>query len=208
MDNYKELEEAVMRGDIEAVSERTRQCIEEKVPIEDILNKGLIAAFEEIGRRWDKGEVFIPEVLRSAKAIEGAMIILRPIMVKENVKALGTIIIGTVKDDVHDIGKNIVKLILEGVGFEVIDLGVDVPAERFVAEAKATAHSIIGMSALLSTTLANMRETTKRLRSEGVASKIIVGGAPVTRDFAEQIGAAYATDALEAVEVCKALMAS
>lgn len=208
MSVFDQLEEALMKGSGEDVKTLTQDALRDGVSAADILRKGLIPAFDEIGRRWDKGEVFIPEVLKSAKAIEEAMVILRPVFVKEGVKPMGTIIIGTVKDDLHDIGKSIVKMMLEGAGFNVTDLGIDVPAAAFVKEAKKSNPDIIGMSALLSTTMPNMKKILEALRKEGVTAKIIVGGAPVTKEFAAEIEATgYASDAIEAVAVCRSLMA-
>jgi 5-methyltetrahydrofolate--homocysteine methyltransferase len=199
-----QLREALMKGSGEDVTTLTEEALRDGVPAADVLRKGLIPAFDELGRRWDLGEVFIPEVLKSAKAIEDAMVILRPIFVKEGIEPLATIVIGTVKDDLHDIGKSIVKMMLEGAGFNVIDMGIDVSPAAFVKEAKKTNPDIIGLSALLSTTMPNMKKTLEVLRNEGITAKTIVGGAPVTKEFAAEIGATgYASDAIEAVAVCR-----
>lgn len=204
MSIYDDLQGALLKGSGESVKALTEQAIREGISAADILQEGLIPAFDEIGRKWDKGEVFIPEVLKSAKAIEEAMALLRPLFVKEGVKPMGAIIIGTVKDDLHDIGKRIVKMMLEGAGFDVTDLGIDVSPGVFVKEAKKLDPDIIGMSALLSTTMPNMRTTIDALRKEGITAKVIVGGAPVTKEFAAEIGASgYASDAIEAVAVCR-----
>jgi 5-methyltetrahydrofolate--homocysteine methyltransferase len=199
-----QLREALMKGSAEDVTTLTEEALRDGIPAADVLRKGLIPAFDELGRRWDLGEVFIPEVLKSAKAIEDAMVILRPIFVKEGVEPLATIVIGTVKDDLHDIGKSIVKMMLEGAGFNVIDMGIDVSPAAFVKEAKKTNPDIIGLSALLSTTMPNMKKTLEILRNEGITAKTIVGGAPVTKEFAAEIGATgYASDAIEAVAICR-----
>lgn len=207
MEVYEQLKQALLKGSGQDVNTLTQEALRDGISAGDILQKGLIPAFDEIGRRWDQGEVFIPEVLKSAKAIEEAMVILRPLSIKEGVKPMGTIIIGTVKDDLHDIGKSIVKMMLEGAGFTVIDLGIDVSPATFVKEAKKINPDIIGMSALLSTTMPNMKKTIEVLCKEGIAAKIIIGGAPVTREFAAEIGATgYASDAIEAVAVCRSLL--
>jgi 5-methyltetrahydrofolate--homocysteine methyltransferase len=204
---YEDLKVALLSGSGEKVKALTQQALKDGVPGGDILQKGLIPAFDEIGRKWDAGDVFIPEVLKSARAIEEAMVILRPIFVSEGVEPVGTVIIGTVKDDLHDIGKSIVKMMLEGAGFNVKDLGIDVPAATFIREAKGIKADIIGLSSLLSTTMPNMKTTVEALRKEGVESKIIVGGAPVTKEFAAEIGATgYASDAIEAVALCRSLL--
>lgn len=204
MDVYEKLKQALLKGSGEDVKILTQEALRDGIAASDVLQKGLIPAFDEIGRRWDQGEVFIPEVLKSAKAIEEAMLILRPLFVKEGVKPMGTIIIGTVKDDLHDIGKSIVKMMLEGAGFDVIDLGIDVPADTFVKEAKKANADVIAMSALLSTTMPNMKKTVEVLCKEGIGAKVIVGGAPVTKEFAAEIGATgYGSDAIEAVAVCR-----
>ena len=204
MEVYEKLKQALLKGSGEDVKMLTQEALRDGISAADILQKGLIPGFDEIGRKWDRGEVFIPEVLKSAKAIEGAMVILRPLFIKEGVKPIGTIIIGTVKDDLHDIGKSIVKMMLEGAGFDVIDLGIDVPADTFVKEARKADPDVIGMSALLSTTMPNMKKTIEVLCREGITAKVIVGGAPVTKEFAAEIGAAgYGSDAIEAVAVCR-----
>jgi 5-methyltetrahydrofolate--homocysteine methyltransferase len=204
MEVYKKLEEALLRGSGEDVQSLTQEALNDGIAAGAVLQKGLIPAFDEIGRRWDRGEVFIPEVLKSAKAVEQAMLVLRPLFTKEGVKSMGTIVLGTVKDDLHDIGKSIVKMMLEGAGFDVIDLGIDVSADAFVEEARKTNADIIALSALLSTTMPNMKKTIEVLCREGITSKVIVGGAPVTEEFAAEIGATgYASDAIEAVAVCR-----
>jgi len=174
-----------------------------------ILDEGLIAGMVVAGEKFKNGEYFVPEILVVARAMKAAMEILRPLLVATDVQPIGTIVIGTVRGDLHDIGKNLVAMMVEGAGFRVVDLGVDVTADRFIAAAKEHNAQIVGMSALLTTTMTYIPEAIKAFDAEGLRPKvkIIVGGAPVTQEWASQIGAdAYAPDAATAVDKCKELL--
>ncbi len=172
---------------------------------------GLIAGMDRVGRDFKAGELFVPEVLVAARAMHAGMAVLRPLLAETGVPRIGTYVIGTVQGDLHDIGKNLVRMMLEGAGFEVIDLGTDVAPERFVAAVEEHRPQIVGMSALLTTTMVRMRDTIEALRSAGLRDrvKVMVGGAPLTDAYAREIGAdAYAPDAATAVEVARALIGS
>ena len=161
-----------------------------------------------VGSRFKKNEIYIPEVLIAARAMKMAMVVLEPELVKAGVKPVGKFLIGTVQGDLHDIGKNLVAMMLKGAGFEVIDLGIDVKPEIFVEKAKATGTQLIGMSTLLTTTMPSMEKTIKALKGAGIGAKIMIGGAPVTQSYADKIGAdGFAPDAASAVDLAKSLLA-
>jgi 5-methyltetrahydrofolate--homocysteine methyltransferase len=205
----EEIKDNLIRGQYKKVEELVTQAINENMPPEEILNKGLIAGMEVVGEKFKANEFYIPEVLIAARAMHAGMKVLKPLLAKSNVKAKGRIVMGTVKGDLHDIGKNLVCMMLEGAGFEVIDLGVDVSPEKFVAAVRERAPQVVGLSALLTTTMVNMKTTIEVFKKEGVYDKIkvIVGGAPVTQSFADQIGAhGYAPDAASAVDKVKELL--
>jgi 5-methyltetrahydrofolate--homocysteine methyltransferase len=205
----EEIKDNLIRGQYKKVEELVTQAINENIPPEEILNKGLIAGMEVVGEKFKANEFYIPEVLIAARAMHAGMKVLKPLLAKSNVKAKGRIVMGTVKGDLHDIGKNLVCMMLEGAGFEVIDLGVDVSPEKFVAVVRERAPQVVGLSALLTTTMVNMKTTIEVFKKEGVYDKIkvIVGGAPVTQSFADQIGAhGYAPDAASAVDKVKELL--
>lgn len=184
-------------------------ALSEGIPIDDILNKGMISGMDVVGKRFSSGEYFLPNLLMSAKAMKGGMAILEPLLKKANIELTGKVIIGTVKGDMHDIGKNLVSVILQGGGFEIIDLGVDVPSERFVDAGKAHPDAVIGMSALLTTTRGAISDTMDHLRREGLKNKIIIGGAVVSRQFADEIGAdGFTQDAAKAVSLVKSIIAA
>jgi 5-methyltetrahydrofolate--homocysteine methyltransferase len=190
------------------VQEKVQAALTAGVTAEDILHKGLIAAMDEVGRLFELGEYYVPEMLISARAMQVALKILKPMLAETGVKPMGKVIIGTVKGDLHDIGKNLVGMMLEGAGFQINDLGSDVSAEQFV-EAVQNGGDIVGLSALLTTTMPSMEATIKALDVAGLReqAKIIVGGAPVTPDYAQQIGAdGYAADASRAVTLAKSLV--
>jgi len=209
MADLKAIAEAVIKGDQEKATELTKAALEEGAPVKSILDDGLIGGMDIIAARWKKNEVYIPEVLIAARAMKTAMEVLAPELTKAGVKSVGTYMIGTVEGDLHDIGKNLVAMMLKGAGFEVSDIGIDVPAERFVEQAKSVGPQIIGMSALLTTTMPAMDKTLKAIRQAGVTAKIMIGGAPVTQVYADKIGAdAYAPDAATAVDIAKQLLAS
>jgi len=208
MADLKALADAVIKGDQSTAVEITKAALEEGMPAKSVLDDGLIAGMEVIGARFKKNEVYIPEVLISARAMKMAMEFLEPELVKAGVEPIGKFLIGTVQGDLHDIGKNLVAMMLKGAGFEVIDLGVDVDPDKFVEQVKSSKVNVVGMSALLTTTMPGMEKTLKAIRDSGVSAKIIVGGAPVTQDYADRIGAdGYAADAASAVDVAKSLVA-
>ena len=208
MADLNALAEAIIKGDQNAAVEVTKTALDEGTAAESVLNDGLIAGMDVIGARFKKNEVYIPEVLIAARAMKMAMEILEPELAKAGVKPVGRFLIGTVQGDLHDIGKNLVAMMLKGAGFEVIDLGVDVGPEKFVEQAKATGVELIGMSALLTTTMPSMEKTVKALRDTGLSAKIMIGGAPVTQGYADKIGAdGYSADAASAVDVAKSLVA-
>ena len=208
MADLKALADAIIKGDQNTAVEVTRSALGEGTAAESVLNDGLIAGMEVIGVRFKNNEVYIPEVLISARAMKSAMEILEPELVKAGVEPVGKFLIGTVQGDLHDIGKNLVAMMLKGAGFEVIDIGVDITAEKFVEQAKATGVQLIGMSALLTTTMPGMEKTLKALKDAGISAKIMIGGAPVTQGYADKIGAdGYAADAASAVDVAKSLVA-
>jgi 5-methyltetrahydrofolate--homocysteine methyltransferase len=208
MADLKALADAVIKGDQNTAAEITKAALDEGTSAEIVLNKGLIAAMDVVGDRFSKNEIYIPEILIAARAMKSAMAILEPELVKAGVEPIGKFLIGTVQGDLHDIGKNLVAMMLKGGGFEVIDLGIDVAAEKFVEQAKATQVQLIGMSTLLTTTMPAMEKTIKALRDAGISAKVMVGGAPVTQDYADKIGAdGYAPDAAMAVQAAKKLVA-
>jgi 5-methyltetrahydrofolate--homocysteine methyltransferase len=207
MADLKALSDAIIKGDQKTAVEITRAAINENMGPEKILNEGLISGMNVIGARFKKNEVYIPEVLIAARAMKMAMELLEPKLVAAGVKPLGKFAIGTVQGDLHDIGKNLVAMMLKGAGFEVVDLGVDVSPEKFVERAKATGVQVVGMSALLTTTMPSMEKTIKALKDAGLKTKVMIGGAPVTQAYADKIGAnGYAADAATAVDVAKTLL--
>lgn len=205
-----DIKEAVMRGDREGVAKLTRVALDAGMAVKDILDNGLIAGMDIIGKKFKNNEVFIPEVLISAKAMQAGTVILEPQFVKFGIKPIGKVAIGTVKGDLHDIGKNIVSMMLKGACFDIQDFGIDVSPEKFVNAAKMGDVDIIALSSLLTTSMGAMRDTIKSLKDTGLRDKVkvMVGGAPVTQEFADSIGAdAYAKDAAMAVDVAKELLA-
>ncbi len=195
-------------GENEVVAELVQEALDQGMAPEEILAGGLIAGMDEVGRDFKAGDLFVPEVLIAARAMHAGMNILRPLLAESDVPTAGRYVIGTVQGDLHDIGKNLVKMMLEGAGFQTIDLGSDVKPEEFVAAVREHQPQLLGMSALLTTTMPGMKATIEALEEAGLrdAVKIMVGGAPVTAAFAEQIGAdAYAPDAASAVDVARSL---
>jgi len=208
MADLNALAEAIIKGDQKAAEEITKAAIGEGTEAKSILDNGLIAGMAVIGGRFKKGEIYVPEVLIAARAMKMAMTILEPELTKAGVEPIGKLMIGTVQGDLHDIGKNLVAMMLKGAGFKVIDLGVDIGPEKFVEQAKAKNVHLIGMSALLTTTMPSMEKTIKALRDAGVPAKVMIGGAPVTQSYADKIGAnGYAADAASAVDLAKSLVA-
>jgi 5-methyltetrahydrofolate--homocysteine methyltransferase len=201
--------ESLIAGKVDEVTDLTRQALDANVSSKDILEKGLLAGMEVVGKRFKANEMFIPEVLRCAKCMHGAMEILRPLLAESGVKTAGTFVIGTVKGDLHDIGKNLVGMMFEGAGFKVIDLGTDLAPAAFVEAIKEHNANLFGMSALLTTTMPKMGETINAIKEAGLRDqvKIMIGGAPVTGEFAKEIGAdAYASNAASAVDTGKELL--
>ena len=208
MADLKALADAIINGEQRAAEELTKAALEEGKSAKGVLDNGLIAGMDIIGERYKNNEVYIPEVLISARAMKGAMKILEPELVKAGVEPVGKLLIGTVQGDLHDIGKNLVAMMLKGAGFEVIDLGVDVSPEKFVELAKEKGVNLIGISTLLTTTMPGMEKTVKACKEAGISVKTMIGGAPVTQDYAEKIGAdGYAPDAASAVDLAKNLVA-
>ena len=205
----QQISEYLLKGDDEKVFELTKQAIEQNISPKMILDNGLIAGMNIIGEQFKKHEIFLPDVLLAAKAMYAGMDPLKPLLLKDGIQSTGKIVLGTVHGDLHDIGKNLVGIMLKGAGFEVIDLGNDVPAEKFVETALNEQVKVIGLSALLTTTMTVMKEVISILKEKDKTNsiKIIVGGAPLSKDYAKEIGAdAYAYDAANAVESVKALI--
>ena len=205
----KKLFDAVLEGDFEGVKTNLQASLDAKLDPAVILNDGMIAAMREVGARFEAGEYYVPEMLIAARAMQSGMAILKPHLQQTDRKSSGRVVIGTVKGDLHDIGKNLVSLMLEGAGYEIIDLGVDVPAEKFVEVAKNVQPDIVALSALLTTTMPSMKTTLDALTAAGLRNKIkvIIGGAPVTEAYAQQIEAdGFALDASRAVNVANSLI--
>jgi 5-methyltetrahydrofolate--homocysteine methyltransferase len=201
--------QSVLQGDAAETSKGVQQAIDDGLDPGEILNQGMIAAMAEVGRQFEAGEMFVPEMLIAARAMKGGLELLQPHLVDAGVEPLGRVVLGTVKGDLHDIGKNLVAMMLEGSGFEVIDLGVDVSPEGFVEAVKEHQPQLVGLSALLTTTMPGMEATIKALVEAEVRDqvKVLVGGAPVTSQFAQDVGAdAYAADASAAATQAKALL--
>lgn len=208
MIDLKALTEVIIKGDQASAVNMTKEALAEGIGSESILNDGLIAGMDVVGDRFSKNEIYIPEMLIAARAMKSALEILEPELAKAGVKPIGKMAIGTVQGDLHDIGKNLVAMMLKGAGFEVVDLGVDVKPEKFVEKIKETGVQLVGLSALLTTTMPGMEKTIKVLKEAGLSVKIMVGGAPVTQEYADKIGAnGYAADAASAVDVAKRLVA-
>lgn len=210
MVDLKELADAVINGNRDKAVQLTQQALNEGIDAAQILNDGLIAGMQVVGEKFKNNEFYIPEVLVAARAMKAAMEVLRPILTERtDIQPLATVIIGTVRGDLHDIGKNLVAMMLEGAGFKVIDLGVDTPPEKFVEAVKEHGAKIVGMSALLTTTMPAMKDTIEALKAAGIRDEVIVmvGGAPLTQEYADSIGAdGYAPDAASAVDKAKELL--
>jgi len=208
MDLYEEISASVQKGDSDQVKVLVEKALAQDLPVDKVLNKGLIAGMNVIGERFKAMDIFIPEVLVSARAMNMGLEMIKPLLAKAKVKAKGKVVIGTVRGDLHDIGKNIVAMMLRGAGYEVIDLGADVPKEKFLEHVKKEGADIVAMSALLTTTMTYMREVVEELEKAKLKSKVrvIIGGAPVSQAYAERIKAdGYAPDAALAVDLLKRL---
>ena len=209
MEIVDRISKMLQQGDAEKVSALVTEALKENVPAKQVLNEGLIRGMQVIGEQYRVHEIFLPDVLLAAKAMYGGTDVLKPLFIKEGMPSLGKVVIGTVQGDLHDIGKNLVGIMLKGAGFDVIDLGNNVAPELFVETARKEHASVIGMSALLTTTMPVMARVVELLKEQGLtpAVKTIIGGAPVTREYAREIGAdAYSFDSADAVETVKKLL--
>jgi len=201
--------EAVLTFNKAAAAEGVKAELAAGTDISIILDQGLIGALDVVGKKFSDGEMFVPEMLQAARAMKAGLEVLKPYLSSESIASKGTIIIGTVKGDLHDIGKNLVAMMMEGAGFNVVDLGVDVDADKFVKAASEHNADVLGLSALLTTTMPAMEDTVAAIKEAGLAVRTIIGGAPVTETFADQIGAdGYSDDAPGAVELARKLMAT
>lgn len=209
MNDFSKLADGVFRGDFSTVENLTKQFIDAGVNPMDIINKGLIEGMNIVAPKFKAGEMFVPEVMMAAKSMHTGLELVKPLIADADVPSKGTFLVGTVKGDLHDIGKNLLVMILQSAGFNVIDLGVDVPVEKFVEAVKEYNPQFLGLSALLTTTMPLMKETIDALKEAGLRDnvKVLVGGAPVTQSFADEIGAdGYAIDAMVAKEMCENLL--
>jgi 5-methyltetrahydrofolate--homocysteine methyltransferase len=200
--------EAVLEGDAESCRSLTEEGIRQGLTPESLLSEALIPAMGEVGARFERQEYYVPEMLVAARAMQAGLNVLRPLLVERNFKPMAKVAIGTVRGDLHDIGKNLVGMMMEGAGLDVVDLGIDTPPERFVEAVRGGAQ-VVGMSALLTTTMMNMRSVVQAITEAGLREqvKVIVGGAPLNVRFAEEIGAdGYASDASQAVSLVKGLL--
>ena len=206
MAELERVKEALIAGKAEEVKKLVEGAIGENVPVKEVLDNGLIAGMDVIGVRFKANEIYIPEVLIAARAMHAGMAVLEPLLAKAGIEPIGKVAMGTAKGDLHDIGKNLVVMMLKGAGFDVVDLGIDVPPEKFVEEASKGDSQIVGLSALLTTTMPSMKTTIEALKKAGCKVKTMIGGAPVTEEYAKEIGAdGYAPDAASAVETAKKL---
>jgi 5-methyltetrahydrofolate--homocysteine methyltransferase len=211
MRDLQPLHDAVIAGDAKATRELTEKALEAGVDPLKLVNEFMVPAMDEVGRRFECNEYFVPELLLSARAMKSALEIIRPLLVAQGAEPLARVVIGTVKGDLHDIGKNLVAAMLEGGGFEVIDLGVNVSPEQFIATVREKNAQIIAMSALLTTTMPAMRSTIEALKSAGMRDKVkvLIGGAPITQKYAEEIGAdGFSENAVGAVALAKKSVAA
>jgi len=209
MSDLKTLTEAVIKGDINTAVAETQKSIDAGTDINEIINQGLIAGMDDVGEKFSKGQFFVPQMLRAAKTMQECMKLLQPLLKEGEITSKGKVLIGTVKGDLHDIGKNLVSMMLEGAGFTITDLGVDVAPDKFVQKVQEVEPDIVAMSALLSTTMPSMPLTIEAFQKAGMRDniKIMIGGAPVTEKYAKEIKAdAYASDAGAAVNKAKQLL--
>jgi 5-methyltetrahydrofolate--homocysteine methyltransferase len=203
------LYDAIMEGNAGVVPGHVQVALDQGLPPAQVLNDGMIAAMEQVGKLFEEGEYFVPEMLIAARAMQAGLSVLRPHLMQTDFKSAGRVAAGTVKGDLHDIGKNLVCMLLEGAGFEVLDLGVDVAPEKYIAAVRDGKADLLALSALLTTTMPNMKSTLDALTAAGLREqvKVMIGGAPVTQTYADQIGAdGYAPDASRAVALAKSLM--
>ena len=208
MPDFDILKTAMKSGKVADVRKLVEGLLADGVAAQEILNGGLLEAMSEVGQRFKRNEVFVPEVLVAARAMKAGTELLKPHLIKAGVQAVATAVMGTVKGDLHDIGKNLVIMMLEGAGFAVVDAGVDVAPEKFVALAQEHGAKIVGLSALLTTTMHSMKGAVEAIRAAGVPAKVIIGGAPVTQAYCDAIGAdGYSADAASAAELARRLIA-
>ena len=208
MPDFQNMIETLIEGDEKKLTSLAQSALDEGVSAKEILERGLMAGMDIVGEKMEAEDMFIPEVLRSAKTMSAVIDILKPLLAEGDIIAAGKVVIGTVKGDLHDIGKNLVAMMLESAGFDVYNLGADIPPDKFVEEIKDKGANILGLSALLTTTMPMMKTTISALAASGLRDqvKVMIGGAPVTQDFADQIGAdGYAHDAGSATKLAKAL---
>jgi 5-methyltetrahydrofolate--homocysteine methyltransferase len=207
MSDLGAIAEALIKGDRDTVVKLVRQALDARVSAEAILNEGLVAGMDVVGRKFKNNEFYVPEVLIAARAMNAGMELLAPGLAKAGAKPAGTVVIGTVKGDLHDIGKNLVGMMLKGGGFKVVDAGIDVSPERFVQLAEENKADLIGLSALLTTTMTQMASVIEAVKEAGLDTRVMIGGAPITQDYADEIGAdGYAPDAASAVDLARQLM--
>ncbi len=209
-ETLEQLADRLYKGDAAAVAELTQTALDEGVKAGRVLGEGLVGGMDRVGTDFRSGVLFVPEVLIAARAMRAGLDILRPMLAESDVPMAGKAVLGTAKGDLHDIGKNLVSMMLQGGGFEVVDLGADVPSEKFVEAVKTEKADLLGISALLTTTMVDMKTTLEALKQAGLRDsvKVMVGGAPLTQAFADEIGAdGYAPDAPSAVELARSLLA-
>ncbi len=205
---FQEMQNALVKGEKAAVEALVDKALAEGVPAERILNEGLIPGMETVGALFRDSEIFIPEVLVAARAMSAGLTRLEPVLVRDKVQPRGVVVIGVAKGDLHDIGKNLVAMMLKGAGYRIVDLGIDVAPEKYVEAARAERAGVIACSALLTTTMAQMKNLVEAVRASGLGIPVIIGGAPVTREYADRIGAqGYSADAAGAVEEVARLLA-
>lgn len=206
--NIAKIKEIVISGKLREIEEAVQKAIEDEVDLNVLLNEGLISAMDEVGNRFSEGEIFMPEMLVSAKTMQTALTLLKPFFAEGAYQSRGVVILATVKGDIHDIGKNLVGMMLKGGGFKVIDAGIDVAPEKFVELAQRNKAQLVGLSALLTTTMTQMPNVIEALKEAGLDVKVMIGGAPITQEYAEEIGAdGYAPDAASAVDLARELIA-
>lgn len=209
MEILQDIANSIISGKAPDTERLVQQALDENIPVKRVLNEGMIGGMDVVGKKFKNNEFYVPEVLIAARAMKAGMKLLKPKLAESGVEPIAKVAIGTVKGDLHDIGKNLVAMMLEGAGFEIIDLGVDVTVEKYIAAIKDQDAKLIGMSALLTTTMVNMKGLIEELNAQGLrdAVKVIIGGAPVTQSYADEIGAdGYAADAASAVSEMKRLL--
>ena len=209
MVDLTQIAENVIRGQAPTVKQLVEDSLAENIPVGEILNEGLIAGMNVVGEKFKNNEFYIPEVLIAARAMKAGMELVRPLLTESGIDPVGTVVIGTVKGDLHDIGKNLVQMMLEGAGFEIVDLGIDVSADQFISAVRTDGAQIIAMSALLTTTMPTMKTVIDEVEESSLRDqvKVMIGGAPVTQEYADEIGAdGYARDAASGVDIAKQLV--